>query len=174
MLKRGGNLIVLDEPTNDLDLASLRMLEEGIAGFDGSVLVVSHDRYFLDRVCDQIVAFEDGGGVHVQTGNYSYYLEKRQQRERAPVPVVAVQPALTSASRSRKLSFKEQRELDGMEAAVLAAETRVTELEQTLNEPNFYVSHAKEAPAIIAEHTAAKGEVSRLYARWAELDQVGK
>jgi ATP-binding cassette subfamily F protein uup len=174
VLKRGGNVIVLDEPTNDLDLPSLRMLEEALADFEGSVLVVSHDRYFLDRICDQIVAFEDGGGVHVQTGNYSYYLEKRQQRERAPVPIAVALPAPTSASRPRKLSFKEQRELDGMEAAVLIAETRVTELEQTLNEPNFYVSRAKEAPALIAEHAAAKGEVARLYARWVELDQVGQ
>ena len=61
-----------------------------------------------------------------------------------------------------------------MEAAVLAAETCVTELEKTLNEPGFYVTRAKEAPALIAEHAAVKGEVARLYARWAELDQVGK
>jgi ABC transport system ATP-binding/permease protein len=173
VLKRGGNVIVLDEPTNDLDLPSLRMLEEALADFEGSVLVVSHDRYFLDRICDQIVAFEDGG-VFVQPGNYSYYLEKRQQRERTPAPAAAAITVPTPASRPRKLSFKEQRELEGMEAAVLAAETRVTELEHTLNEPGFYVSRAREAPAIIAEHVAAKGEVTRLYARWAELDQVGK
>src|SRR5439155_20294092 len=65
VLRRGGNVIVLDEPTNDLDLPSLRMLEEALADFDGSVLVVSHDRYFLDRICDQLVAFEDLG-VRVQ------------------------------------------------------------------------------------------------------------
>src|SRR5436190_775433 len=86
VLKRGGNVIVLDEPTNDLDLPSLRILEEALADFDGSVLVVSHDRYFLDRICDQIVAFEDGG-VFVQPGNYSYYLEKRQQRVTTPAAV---------------------------------------------------------------------------------------
>ena len=135
--------------------------------------MVSHDRYFLDRICDQIVAFEDGG-VFVQPGNYSYYLEKRQQRERTPAPVVAVVPVSTPASRPRKLSFKEQRELEGMEAAVLAAEKRVAELEQTLNEPGFYVTRAKEAPALVAELAAAKAEVSRLYARWADLDQIGR
>ena len=73
--KTGGNLIVLDEPTNDLDLQSLRMLEEALAAFPGTILVVSHDRYFLDRICDQIVAFEDDG-VKVSPGNFSYYLEK--------------------------------------------------------------------------------------------------
>ena len=74
------------------------MLEEGIAGFDGSVLVVSHDRYFLDRVCDQIVAFEDGE-IFVQPGNYSYYLEKRktrQQQEKSWANVAASDWVLTS------------------------------------------------------------------------------
>jgi ABC-type multidrug transport system ATPase subunit len=80
VLKRGGNLLVLDEPTNDLDLPSLRLLEEALVDFEGSVLVVSHDRYFLDRICDQIVAFEEGG-VFVQPGNFSYYLEKKLERD---------------------------------------------------------------------------------------------
>jgi ATP-binding cassette subfamily F protein uup len=173
VLKRGGNVIVLDEPTNDLDLPSLRMLEEALADFDGSVLVVSHDRYFLDRICDQIVAFEDGG-VFVQPGNYSYYLEKRLERERPSLPATEPVRAVTRPVRPRKLSFKEQRELAGMEAAILAAEMRATELEQTLNDPGFYVTRAKEAAALIAELEATKAEVARLYARWAELDQIGQ
>src|SRR5438552_5024477 len=82
VLRRGGNVLVLDEPTNDLDSPSLRMLEEALADVDGTVLVVSHDRYFLDRICDQVVAFEDAG-LFVQTGNYSYYLEKKKEREAA-------------------------------------------------------------------------------------------
>ena len=173
VLKRGGNVIVLDEPTNDLDLPSLRMLEEALADFDGSVLVVSHDRYFLDRICDQIVAFEDGG-VYIQPGNYSYYLEKRQQRERGPEPVAALPPAAPRTGRPRKLTFKEQRELAGMEAVILAAETRVTELEQTLGDPDFYATRAKEAAGLTAELETTKAEIIRLYARWAELDQLSR
>ncbi|MBI5394192.1 MAG: ABC-F family ATP-binding cassette domain-containing protein, partial [Verrucomicrobia bacterium] len=182
VLRRGGNVVVLDEPTNDLDLPSLRMLEEALADFDGSVLVVSHDRYFLDRICDQIVAFEDGG-VFVQPGNYSYYLEKRKERElrgklasgAAPkVRVRELEPAAPKPARTRKLSFKEQREFAGMEAAILAAETRAAKLETTLNEPGFYATRAKEAPALIAELEAAKTEVARLYARWEELGRIGK
>jgi len=174
VLKTGGNVLVLDEPTNDLDLPSLRMLEEALADFDGSVLVVSHDRYFLDRICDQIVAFEDDGTVFVQPGNYSYYLEKRKEREprRALAPVVA--PVPTKPARPRKFSFKEQRELAGMEAAILAAETRVAELEATLNDPNFYATRAKEAAGLAAELVAAKAEVARLYARWEELERISK
>src|SRR5437588_12129012 len=119
VLRRGGNVLVLDEPTNDLDLASLRMLEEALADFDGTVLVVSHDRYFLDRICDQVVAFEDGG-LFVQPGNYSYYLEKKKEREAlkqaawasvAKAPVKSETPSAPirrgdSKVGPRKLSFK--------------------------------------------------------------------
>lgn len=180
VLKRGGNVLVLDEPTNDLDLPSLRMLEEALADFEGSVLVVSHDRYFLDRICDQIVAFEDTG-VHVQPGNYSYYLEKRNERERTrgKQPVAAVTtpttaPTPAKPARPRKLTFNEQRELAGMEAAIRAAEARVSELETTLAAPDFYPTRAKDAPALIKELETARAEVTRLYARWEELDKVGK
>ena len=182
VLRKGGNVIVLDEPTNDLDLPSLRLLEEALADFEGSVLVVSHDRYFLDRICDQIVAFEDGGGVVVQPGNYSYYLEKKLEREaegkkRAgalPNPTPATGGNASVPAKTRKRSFKEQRELDGMEAAILAAETRVEELEATLDDPGFYVTHSQDAPGMHAELDGGKAEIARLYARWEELERIGR
>lgn len=181
VLRRGGNVLVLDEPTNDLDLSSLRMLEEALADFDGAVLVVSHDRYFLDRICDQIVAFEDEG-VRVQAGNYSYYLEKRQEREQrarqaseaAGRSRPAAPPPPRKSNRPRKLTFKEQRELEGMEAAILAAEQRVQELEATLNDPQFYATRAREAPGLVAELEQARATVAGLYDRWHELDDVKK
>jgi ABC transport system ATP-binding/permease protein len=174
VLKRGGNLIVLDEPTNDLDLASLRMLEEALADFSGSALMVSHDRYFLDRVCDQIVAFEDGG-VFVQPGNYSYYLEKRRERETRRADSWASPPsAAAPKSRVRKLSFKEQRELETMEETLLGVEGRVAELEALLNDPAFYITRSQEASGLQEELESARAEVERLYARWAELEAVGK
>ena len=178
VLRRGGNVLVLDEPTNDLDLPSLRMLEEALADFDGTVLVVSHDRYFLDRICDQIVAFEQGG-LFVQPGNYSYYLEKKQLRDAthqaawaalakpaAGRPPAAVAPKPPG---SGKLTFKEQRELDGMEAAILTAEARVQELETTLNDPGFHATRSREAHGLIAELDDARAQVVRLYERWQEL-----
>jgi ATP-binding cassette subfamily F protein uup len=183
VLCRGGNVLVLDEPTNDLDLPSLRMLEEALVDFDGAVLVVSHDRYFLDRICDQVVAFEDSGLV-VGPGNYSYYLEKRREREVrarqwASSPPVedrkgTPSPAAKPVARARKLSFKEQRELDGMEDAITVAETRVAELDAMIHDPEFYSTRAKEAPAIVAQLDTAKAEVARLYARWAELGEIPK
>ena len=77
ILKRGGNVIVLDEPTNDLDLATLRVLEEALVGFGGVVVAVSHDRYFLNRVCTSILAFEGGGQLYYDVGNYDDYIAKR-------------------------------------------------------------------------------------------------
>ncbi|HWN94719.1 MAG TPA: ATP-binding cassette domain-containing protein, partial [Methylomirabilota bacterium] len=180
VLKRGGNVLVLDEPTNDLDLPSLRMLEEAVVDFAGSALVVSHDRYFLDRICDQIVAFEDAG-IFVQPGNYSYYIEKKKERDERnkvrSLPDVAWEKqagrsATAKSAGPRKLSFKEQRELDGMEAAILAVETRVHELESMLNDPNFFATRAAESPRIISELEQAKGEVGKLYARWQALEAV--
>lgn len=181
VLKRGGNVVVLDEPTNDLDLPSLRMLEEALVDFDGTVLVVSHDRYFLDRICDQIVAFEDAG-VILQPGNYSYYLEKKKERDRRDKALETslramaprVEAAQSKSVRPRKLSFKEQRELEGMESAILAAEGQVAELEALLNDPAFYVKRAAEAPKLIADLDRVKREVAALYDRWHELDQLPK
>jgi ATP-binding cassette subfamily F protein uup len=180
VLKRGGNVIVLDEPTNDLDLPSLRMLEEALADFDGSVLVVSHDRYFLDRVCDQIVAFEDAG-VFVQPGNYSYYLEKKKERDALlgtawsladKTEKAAARTQKDSPSKPRKLTMKEQRELEGMEAAILAEEEKAAAIETTLNDPEFYITRSLEAPALTTELEAVKAEVHRLYERWEELNQI--
>jgi ATP-binding cassette subfamily F protein uup len=178
VLRRGGNVLVLDEPTNDLDLPSLRMLEEALADFDGTVLVVSHDRYFLDRICDQIIAFEDAG-LFVQPGNYSYYLEKKKERDAAAQAAwagsarpSAERPEPASAAKPRragKLTFKEQRELEGMEAAIVAAEARVHLLESTLNDPQFHATRSREARGLVAELAAAQAEVARLYERWHDL-----
>jgi len=172
VLCRGGNVIVLDEPTNDLDLASLRMLEEALADFDGTILVVSHDRYFLDRICDQIIAFEEGG-IFVQPGNFSYYLEKKSGRERrapAGFRVVAAPAAeVKPAAKPKRLSFREQQELDGMELTIQSAEEEVSGMETLLNDPSFYAARAAEAPDMVKKLELAKSEVTRLYARWEEL-----
>jgi ATP-binding cassette subfamily F protein uup len=179
VLKNGGNLIVLDEPTNDLDLPSLRMLEEALADFDGSVICVSHDRYFLDRICDQIIAFEENG-VFVQPGNYSYYLEKRQAREAAAriqaqaanKEADARRKAAETPKRPRKLTLKERNEIEGIESAILAAEQQVELLEIRLNDSEYQAKHFAEIPALVAELDAAKAEVTRLYERWEELEKL--
>lgn len=180
VLKNGGNLIVLDEPTNDLDLPSLRMLEEALAVFDGSVIVVSHDRYFLDRICDQIIAFEEDGLI-VQPGNYSYYLEKRQAREAAQriqaqaaaKEAAARQKAVAApTAKPRKMTFKENAELDGMEEAILTAEQHAADLEALLHDPDFHVTRFAEVPAKLEELATAKAKVAALYTRWEKLEAI--
>lgn len=174
VLKDGGNLLVLDEPTNDLDLPSLRMLEEALADFDGTVLVVSHDRYFLDRVCDQIIAFEDQG-VIVQAGNYSYYLEKRREREnreRAHAQAWAKEARKAKpapAARPRKRSAAERKELESMERTITEAEAGVAAKEALLNDPVFHATRFHETPVVMAELEKLKAGVQALYERWEYL-----
>lgn len=168
ILKRGGNVLVLDEPTNDLDLGTLRLLEEALVAFQGSVVVVSHDRYFLNRVCTSVLAFEGEGQLVFQPGNYDYYLEKRQ-----PFAIAESQPksAAKSPSRAdkpRKLKYKEERELETIEADILAAEEKVSRLG---TEPPS-VSSAAEWHAYEAELRQAQEQVAKLYARWEELENI--
>lgn len=175
ILKKGGNFLILDEPTNDLDLPTLRILEEALLAFPGVVVVVSHDRYFLNRVCTDILAFEGEGRTTFSTGNYDYYLEKRERQ--APMPTPGVLRRTEASSRPapvkpRRLTFKEQRELEGMEAAILAAEEKVTGLEATFGDPDFHRKYGVRTAELTAELEAARGEAARLYARWEELDAV--
>ena len=177
ILKRGGNVLILDEPTNDLDLGTLRLLEEALVAFGGSVIVVSHDRYFLNRVCTAILAFEGDGVLRYQVGNYDYYLEKRggariddpAPRKREPAGVSEPDCRKT---KPRKLKWKEERELEGMEAAILAAEKEVTRIEALFARPDFYLSRAGEVTSLETKLRAARDEVAHLYARWAELGAV--
>ncbi|MFL6590756.1 MAG: ATP-binding cassette domain-containing protein, partial [Chthoniobacterales bacterium] len=178
ILKRGGNVLILDEPTNDLDLGTLRLLEEALVAFGGSVIVVSHDRYFLNRVCTSILAFEGDGAVRYGVGNYDYYLEKRAVAG-IDDPGIATKsqaagvtdPGYTK-SRPRKLKYKEERELQGMEAAILGAENEVARIEALFAEPEFYIKHATDLSRLELELRKARDEVARLYSRWAELGEL--
>ena len=184
ILKRGGNVIVLDEPTNDLDLATLRVLEEALVGFGGVVVAVSHDRYFLNRVCTSVLAFEGGGQLYYDVGNYDDYIAKRaahkveaarwaaeaaQLKTQAPSSATA---AATKPAAGRKLSYKETRELEGIEAAIGTAEAEVVRVETLLASPDFYKDHGARWQETERQLATAKKEVARLYARWEELERL--
>jgi ATP-binding cassette subfamily F protein uup len=174
ILRRGGNLLILDEPTNDLDLATLRVLEEALAGFGGSVLAVSHDRYFLNRICTGILAFEGEGRVRYCVGNYDYYLEMRG-KEAAPAGATQPEPAKAApapAGKGRKLKWKEERELETIEATILVAETEVSTLEARFAEADFYEKHKGDWHTQEGLLDAARKRVAHLYARWAELEGI--
>ncbi len=176
VLKTGGNLIVLDEPTNDLDLQSLRMLEEALATFPGTIICVSHDRYFLDRICDQIVAFEDDG-VKVSPGNFSYYLEKRQARENAARAQAtaanrqAKKRAAAQKNKPRKLTLAEAKELETLEDKVMEADDAVTALQEKLSTPEVQTDF-EQIPIIMAELEATKKVADDLLNRWEFLEEV--
>ncbi len=177
ILRRGGNVIVLDEPTNDLDLSTLRLLEEALDGFTGTVITVSHDRYFLNRVCSNILAFEGDGVVSYNVGNYDYYLEKKAQREAtaASYAKLTEKPKAApkkSTERPRKLSWNEERELEGIEEIIMEAEENVSQLEEAFNAPDFYEKHGDNWQQLQKELEDAKNKVPELYARWEELEAI--
>jgi ATP-binding cassette subfamily F protein uup len=172
ILLRGGNLLILDEPTNDLDISTLQILEEGLAEFAGCVLVVSHDRWFLNRVCTHILAFEDDGSVALSVGDYDYYLEKRRKLAVPSAEVTVKSAPEAQRRRAKKLSYKEVKELEGIEPAILAAEREAGEIEAMLHDPEFYASRSREFPEWEAKLEAAKARIAALYARWEELEAV--
>jgi ATP-binding cassette subfamily F protein uup len=174
ILKKGGNVIVLDEPTNDLDLNTLRLLEEALCAFKGSVIVVSHDRYFLNRVCTDILAFEGDGVVDYQVGNYDYYLEKKAARA-ATGKVYKTNPTKKNPEakeRPRKLKWAEAKELETIEDEILAAEQSLAQLEAQFNAPDFYEKHGDNWQALETELNEAKTKVPKLYSRWEELEAI--
>ncbi|MDB4969701.1 MAG: uup [Myxococcales bacterium] len=182
LLRRGGNLLVLDEPTNDLDLVTLGVLEEALQTFPGCALVVSHDRWFLDKIATGILAFEGDGRVEFYEGDWSSWHARHTRavsaaaaatRESKAVTASAAAPTAAPAkAAARKLTFKEKQELDGIEAAISVAESKMAELQATLNDPSIYKSRAAEVPALVAALDAAKAEVERLYTRWQELESL--
>jgi len=183
ILKCGGNFLILDEPTNDLDLPTLRVLEEALTAFPGVVCVVSHDRYFLNRVCTDILAFEGDGKIHHSVGDYDYYLEKKKKAEAAAARQsaailatnnknVALAQAASTKTKAKKLSFKETRELEGMEAQIHALEAEVARIEGLFADPEFFRKHAAQVNQLTAELDAAKEKVPLLYARWEELEAI--
>ncbi len=183
ILKSGGNFLILDEPTNDLDLPTLRVLEEALIAFPGVVCVVSHDRYFLNRVCTDILAFEGDGKIHHSTGDYDYYLEKKQHatmaasRQSAAILATNKSAALsrdaaTQKTKPRKLSFKEARELEGMEVEIHAAEAEVARIEGLFADPEFFRKHATQVNQLKDDLEATRHKVTQLYARWEELEAV--
>ncbi len=133
ILRNGGNFLLLDEPTNDLDLPTLRILEEALIGFEGCLIVVSHDRYFLNRICDSILAFEGKGKVYLSEGDYDYYLEKRKKRLQNESVTNSQTKEKKGDTRvkikTRKLTYKEKLELESIEEKILSVENEIAKTE---------------------------------------------
>jgi len=174
-LLKGGNFLVLDEPTNDLDLPTLRVLEEAIVNFDGCAFIVSHDRYFLNRLCTHLVVFEGDGKVAMITGNYNDYLVYRD-RTKSRASEASPQAGSKAGGRARgerKLSYHEKRELENMEESILEAEARLESLQDMVNAPEFYEQEQEKIRGGLDELEEARRRVEELYARWEELERLG-
>jgi ABC transport system ATP-binding/permease protein len=169
------NVLLLDEPTNDLDIPTLIALEEYLDDFAGALIVVSHDRYFLDRTVDSIFRFEAGGKIREFPGNYSAYLEITEREEtekrsestlqRASTPITQT-PNENEKPKSAKLSFKEKRELEEIETKIPATENRLAEIE---NELIQFATDAYKLNQLVSEQAQLNAALEQFMERWAEL-----
>ncbi|HEU5197419.1 MAG TPA: ABC transporter ATP-binding protein, partial [Methylomirabilota bacterium] len=163
------DLLILDEPTNDLDIPTLEVLEDSLAGFEGGLVLVTHDRFMLERVSTLILALDGAGGA-ATFADYAQWEAARAAAAPAPEPRTPAEPApARTRERPRRLGYLEQREWDGMEAAILEAESAVERCRAALDDPAV-ASDPAALQARVAALEAAQSEVDRLYARWAELD----
>jgi ABC transport system ATP-binding/permease protein len=179
VLSESVNLVILDEPTNDLDVSTLGALEAALLDFGGTAVVVTHDRWFLDRVATSILGFEgDGRVVHVQ-GNYSHYLRWRASDRAAFAPATppprAATPLAKPAAASipperKKLTYAERIELAGLLGQIETAEAEVNRLESALHADSFAALDYKQQAALIADLDAARARANTLVDRWSDLE----
>jgi ATP-binding cassette subfamily F protein uup len=173
LLLQGANLLLLDEPTNDLDLQTLRVLEEALLAYDGVLVVVTHDRAFLDRVCNAVVACE-GEGTWIRYASRQQHLAAlagaRSVAKAAAPPRPAAAPAPVVRTR---LSYKEQKERDELPAKIEALEAEQAALADRLADPALYRDPAADAVGLSRRATSLAEEIERLYARWSELEARG-
>ncbi len=174
ILMQEPNLLILDEPTNDLDIVTLNILEEYLLEFKGTLLIVSHDRHFMDRVVDHLLVFCGEGKVKDFIGNFSEYrsyikdYEAEQKAAQKPAPKPS-SPKPAPAPKPRKLSFKEQRELDALEAELPRLEQEKAELEQKMSSGGLAYSELQKASERIQELMSLIDEKEM---RWLELSSI--
>ncbi len=181
LLAQSANMLVLDEPTNDLDVDTLELLEDLLADYEGTLLLVSHDRSFLDNVVTSTIVFEGDGQVEEYVGGYEDWQRQRKLPLAAPEPAasqkrdnerrVAPQQANTEAAvQKQKLSYKEQRELQALPAQIEALEATLHQLEQQVVQGEFYRQDKQNISTTLAELEKMRTAVREAYERWEQLD----
>jgi ATP-binding cassette subfamily F protein uup len=190
LFARPANVLVMDEPTNDLDIETLELLEELIGNFEGTILLVSHDRVFLDRIVTSTLAFEGDGVVTEYVGGYEDYL--RQLGSVIPAPGSAKSSAQLNPTRAgttiqneqsgsripdhgyrqrKKLSFNEARELDSLPSRIEALESEQRRLQVEAESPDFYKSPAAHIKEVLERIEVIAAELETALARWMELEE---
>jgi ATP-binding cassette subfamily F protein uup len=186
LFARPSNLLVMDEPTNDLDSDTLDLLEEMVSEYTGTLLLVSHDRAFLDNVVTSTLVFEGGGQVNEYVGGYTDWLRQRRVGSgaagRTPSTTVFAAPATskpvaqpaapvqTAAPKPRKLSYKDQRELDALPAVIQKLEAEQAMLAAAIADPELFRRNLAQANAAVARLQAVEKELQAAFARWEALE----
>ena len=175
------NVLLLDEPTNDLDIETLNILEDYIDEFKGVVISVSHDRYFLDRICNKIFAYEGNGNIHIYTGNYSDYLiykeiqgiefeeaEKTMSKEDSAKEIKKEKP---KNNKKLKFSYNEQREFDTIDSDIEKLESKIAELEESTSK---FATNFTKLQEILDEKSNLEKELEHKYERWEYLNNLAE
>ena len=177
------NLLVMDEPTNDLDVETLELLEELLCNYDGTLILVSHDRTFLDNVVTSTFAFEGDGVIHEYVGGYEDWLRQSKSRNKQatqknqPGTKPETKPATGNTTKKKvaqekpkaKLSYKDQRELDALPGLIEKLETEQLEIQAVMAEADFYKQDASETTKVMARLAELEKELEAAYQRWNEL-----
>ncbi|MCT2529539.1 ATP-binding cassette domain-containing protein [SAR92 clade bacterium H921] len=162
------NVLVLDEPTNDLDIDTLDLLEELLIDYKGTVILVSHDRAFLNNVVTSTLVFDGSGTIEQYIGGYDDWLRQRKTEQKVKVATPKVQVKSTAAS--NKLSYKDQRELDGLPAQIEQLEIQISATSELISEPGFYQGDRSTTQAIENQLASAQKQLAEFYARWELLE----
>jgi len=174
LFTRPANLLILDEPTNDLDMETLEVLEDKLVNYSGTLIVVSHDREFLDNVVTSLIVFEEGGRVQEYVGGYTDW--QRHGHELTEVDTIAAgnsKPIEEQRAQGpvgpRKLSYNEQRELDGLPGAIESVEIKLAALEKRISAPDFYAQPHELIQPVLDELAALQKELDERLERWTDL-----
>jgi ATP-binding cassette subfamily F protein uup len=179
LFTRPANVLVLDEPTNDLDLETLELLETRLLEYEGTVLVVSHDRSFLDNLCTSTLVFEGPGVVKEYVGGYSDWRRVLERRAESNAPPVSgrkkrppkPRPRAGSSNREKGLSFRERQEREELPGRIEALEEELGSVHERMADPEFFKGDPEEIRRATERSRHLQEEIDALYARWAELDQ---
>ncbi len=181
------NVLVLDEPTNDLDAETLELLEERVDAFDGTIIVISHDRAFLDAIATNVLIAEGDGRWMMYAGGYTDATAQRASSEAAKsaqkeessqadesqeMSAKEAYRAQQKAQRARKLSYKEKQELEGMENHIAALEDELASIHTTLADPEFYTKRAQEAQGMVDRSQEIEKALEQAFSRWEELEDI--
>jgi ATP-binding cassette subfamily F protein uup len=179
LFTKPANLIVMDEPTNDLDLETLEILEEKLVDYQGTLLLVSHDREFLDNVVTSVLVFEGNGHIGEYIGGYADWQALMERQKKASVDASKVAEAAAKKEKpktatTKKLSYKEQRELEQLPERIDELETRQTELTTQIGSAEFYKQSQEKVAETLAELKSTEEALTQAYQRWDELEALSQ